>query len=62
MWAGFESRFNGILQNLAYHGELLDKEAAAVDISEAIRRGKADEKNWEQLEVEWNSVSIHCRT
>ena len=58
MWAGFESRFNGILKNLAYHGGLVDKEAAAAEISEAVRRSKADDEKWEQQEREWNAVSI----
>jgi hypothetical protein len=59
MWAAFESRFNGILKNLAHHSDLADKEAAAADISEAIRRSKANDENWEQQEREWNAVSIH---
>jgi hypothetical protein len=62
MWAGFESRFNGILKSLAYHSELADKEAAAADIAEAIRRSKADDEKWEQQEHEWNAVSIYQRT
>jgi hypothetical protein len=62
MWVGFESRFNGILKNLAYHGDLADKEAAAADISEAVRRSKANDENWEHQEREWNAVSIQkCR-
>lgn len=59
MWAGFESRFSGILKSLAYYSELLDKEAVAADIGEAMRRSKADEENWEQQEREWNAVSPH---
>ncbi|KAI4684058.1 hypothetical protein J4E81_009221 [Alternaria sp. BMP 2799] len=55
MWAGFESRFNGILKNLAYHTELADKEAAAADIAESVRRSKADDENWEQQEREWTA-------
>lgn len=62
MWAGFESRFDTILKNLAYHTELADKEAAAADISEAIRRSKSNEEKWEQQEREWNAVSIDQRT
>ncbi|KAI4607631.1 hypothetical protein J4E83_009528 [Alternaria metachromatica] len=54
MWAGFESRFNGIMKNLAYHTELADKEAAAADIAESVRRSKADDENWEQQE--WKSM------
>jgi len=59
MWAGFESRFNGILHSLAYHSELADKEAAAADIAESIRRGKADNDKWEQQEREWAAVSAN---
>jgi hypothetical protein len=59
MWAGFESRFNGILKNLAYHSELADKEAAAADIAEAVRHSKADDESWEQQEREWTAVSIN---
>lgn len=59
MWAGFESRFNRILKCLAYHSELADKEAAAADISEAVRRSKVDDEKWEQQEREWNTVSMH---
>ncbi|EMD70132.1 hypothetical protein COCSADRAFT_53821, partial [Bipolaris sorokiniana ND90Pr] len=47
MWVGFEYRFNGILKNLAYHGGLVEKEAAAAEISEAVRRSKADDEKWE---------------
>ncbi|CAN9170137.1 unnamed protein product [Alternaria alternata] len=59
MWAGFETRFNGILKDLAYHSELVDKEASAADITEAFRRSKVDDEKWEQQEREWNSVSIY---
>jgi len=58
MWLGFESRFNEILKSLAYHSDLADKEAAAADIAEAIRRSKADDERWERQENEWNAVSI----
>lgn len=60
MWLGFESRFNEISKSLAYHSDLADKEAAAADIAEAIRRSKADDERWERQENEWNAVSI-CR-
>jgi hypothetical protein len=62
MWAGFESRFDGILKSLAYHSELADKEAVAADIAEAVRRSKADDEKWEQQEHEWNAVGIYERT
>ncbi|KAH3951684.1 hypothetical protein HBI56_079460 [Parastagonospora nodorum] len=58
MWAGFESRFDTILKNLAYHTDLADKEAAAADISEAVRRSKSNEEKWEQQEREWNAIKV----
>ncbi|USP82247.1 hypothetical protein yc1106_09521 [Curvularia clavata] len=62
MWAGFESRFNGILERLAYHSKLVDKEATAADIAEAIRRNKADDKKWEQQEREWAAPTYSSGT
>ena len=35
LWARFDRRFNGILESLARHTELVDKEANSIDISEA---------------------------
>lgn len=35
LWKDFESRFTGILESLARHRELLDKEAISIDIAEA---------------------------
>ncbi|KAH8635933.1 hypothetical protein IG631_07767 [Alternaria alternata] len=58
MWLGFESRFNEILKSLAYHSDLADKEAAAADIAEAIRRSKADDERWERQENEWNAAKV----
>jgi len=58
MWAGFESRFHGILRSLAYHSELVDKEAIAVDISDAVRRHKEESEKWEQQEREWDASKI----
>ncbi|CAN9080448.1 unnamed protein product [Alternaria alternata] len=58
MWAGFESRFNGLLKNLTYHSELVDKEASAADIAEAFRRSKINDEKWEQQEREWNSTVL----
>ncbi|RMZ72474.1 hypothetical protein GMOD_00007468 [Pyrenophora seminiperda CCB06] len=56
MWANFESRFDGILKNLAYHGELADKEAAAAAIFEALRRSKVNDERWKQQEHEWQTA------
>lgn len=35
LWAGFDRRFNRILDSLARHSELVDKEANSIDIAEA---------------------------
>jgi hypothetical protein len=35
LWVGFDRRFNGILDSLARHSELVDKEANSIDIAEA---------------------------
>jgi hypothetical protein len=53
LWAGFESRFETILKNLAYHSELVDKEAFAAEISNAVLRNEEEAKKWEQQEKEW---------
>ena len=38
MWAHFDSRFGAILAILAYHKDLVDKEAVAANIAEAKER------------------------
>jgi hypothetical protein len=58
MWAGFESRFGSILRRLAYHSELIDKEAITVDISDAVARRKEDVDRWEQQEREWQALKF----
>ena len=60
MWAGFETRFITILDRLAYHTALLDKEAAAIDISEAVRRSKEDFERWELQEREWQATKLRA--
>ena len=60
MWAGFETRFNTILDRLAYHTALLDKEAAAIDISDAVRRSKEDSERWELQEREWQATKLRA--
>jgi len=60
MWAGFETRFDGILRNLAYHSELLDKEAAAAEISKAVGYYKVEAENWERQEHEWEAVKYQA--
>jgi hypothetical protein len=58
MWANFESRFDSILRSLADHSELVDKEAAAANISDAVTRHKQDSQKWEQQEREWETLKI----
>lgn len=58
MWAGFESRFGTILTRLAYHSELIHKEAVAVDISDAVTRSKEEADRWEQQEREWQALKV----
>lgn len=58
MWAGFESRFGSILESLAYHSELVNKEAAAVNISEAVARSREEVDRWEQQEREWQAHKV----
>ncbi|KAF2728956.1 ankyrin [Polyplosphaeria fusca] len=58
IWSGFESRFGAILSNLAYHRELVDKEAIAVDIADAVTRSRLDEERWEKQEREWRAQKI----
>jgi hypothetical protein len=60
MWAGFESRFGTILNNLAYHRELVDKEAFAAEVSSAVLHNEEESKKWEQQEREW--VATKTRT
>jgi hypothetical protein len=35
LWTDFASRFNGILERLARHRDLVDREASSIDIAEA---------------------------
>ena len=59
MWGQFESRFDSILASLAHHSELVDKEAMAVDISEAMERRQRDAEMWEKQELEWRATKLH---
>ncbi|KAI8934434.1 hypothetical protein NX059_009166 [Plenodomus lindquistii] len=58
MWAGFESRFSGILAQLAYHSKLLDEEAIAIDISNTIAQSREQALKWEQQEQEWRANKV----
>lgn len=58
MWARFETRFDGILQRLAYHSDLLDKEAFTINVSEAVRHNQEEAARWEQEEAEWEAFKL----
>ena len=58
MWAVFESRFGSILSSLAYHRDLMDKEAAAIDVSAALEHNKQEAEKWERQEREWLAYKI----
>jgi len=60
MWDGFESRFGDILRSLANHSELVDKEAVAVNIVDAVARSKEDVDRWEQQEREWQALKVRA--
>jgi hypothetical protein len=60
MWAGFESRFDTILRNLAYHSELVDKEAVAFEVSAAVTRRKEEEMRWEDQDREWRASKVRA--
>jgi len=57
MWAGFETRLQGILENLEYHCEQATRMLAAADFAEAIRRSGSDFETWKRQERELNAVS-----
>ncbi|OAL43118.1 hypothetical protein IQ07DRAFT_650395 [Pyrenochaeta sp. DS3sAY3a] len=50
MWSGFESRFDSILERMAYHSELINNEAIAADISSAVRHHQEEKEKWAQQE------------
>lgn len=50
MWSGFESRFEAILERMAYHSELVNNEAISADISGAVRRHQEEKEKWAQQE------------
>ena len=58
MWSRFETRFTAILRSLAYHSDLLDKEAFTINISEAVRHNQQESERWEQQEAEWYAFKI----
>ncbi|KAJ1333131.1 ankyrin repeat domain-containing protein 50 [Microdochium nivale] len=49
-WGRFQRRFNGILEDMARHEDLIDKEANALNISEA-RKMRDDLRSWREETV-----------
>ncbi|KAF2994830.1 hypothetical protein E8E13_002953 [Curvularia kusanoi] len=58
-WARFETRFTGILERLAYHSDLLDREAYAINISETLRHSGDQARRWEQEDAELEASKYH---
>lgn len=58
-WARFETRFSGILERLAYHSDLLDREAYAINISEILRHSGDQARRWEQEDAELDASKYH---
>jgi len=60
MWANFDTRFKSILANLAYHSDLIDKEAISIDIAASSKRRKEDVERFEKQEKEWKSAKLNA--
>jgi hypothetical protein len=59
LWKDFESRFTGILESLARHRELVDKEAASIDIAEARSWRIRAEEDIERREKQRKEQQLH---
>lgn len=55
LWKSFDLRFNGILENLRKHRDLIDQEANAISIAEA--------KTWRNVQLDqirqWRAERVH---
>ena len=58
MWSTLDTHFAGTLDSLAYHSKLMDQEAAAVDIAEAVKHHKLDADESRNQEREWRAYNI----
>lgn len=58
LWDNFDSRFKSILAELAYHGDLVDKEASAIDVVTSSKHQKEDAERFEKQEKEWKNVKL----
>jgi hypothetical protein len=59
LWKDFESRFTGILESLARHRELVDKEAISIDIAEARSWRIRAEEDIERREKQRKEQQLH---
>jgi hypothetical protein len=59
LWKNFESRFTGILESLARHRELVDKEAVSIDIAEARSWLIRAEEDIERREKQRKEQQLH---
>jgi hypothetical protein len=60
MWANFDTRFRAILANLAYHSDLIDKEAISIDIAASSKRREEDVERFEKQEREWKDAKLNA--
>jgi hypothetical protein len=59
LWKSFDSRFNGILESLAKHKELLTKEAVTIDLVEARSWRAKLQEDLENREKQRSDTYIH---
>ena len=59
LWKNFESRFTGILENLARHRDLVDKEAISIDITESRSWRIKTEEDIERREKYRQEQQLH---
>lgn len=59
MWKNFESRFTQILESLARHRELVDREAVSIDIAEARSWRVRSEEDIERREKQRKEQQLH---
>jgi hypothetical protein len=60
MWDNFDSRFKSILADLAYHSDLVEKEAISIDIAASAKHQKDDAERFEKQEKEWKSAKLNA--
>ena len=60
MWANFDSRFNSLLSNIAYHSDLADRWANTANNVQAIERRREDLKRFEKQEKEWQASRLRA--